>query len=91
VGVKIANSRNGLIANSRLTNPAFGRSVSLYQHCVVLVVEHDDQFEVLVEWLALELVPLGIDHLSYLNFLLQDTKQTISIIQDLAGNWAVSK
>jgi phosphoribosyl-dephospho-CoA transferase len=31
--------------------------------------------------LPLELVPLGIDHVSYLNFLLQDTKQTISIIQ----------
>jgi hypothetical protein len=43
--------------------------------------ERDDQFEALAEWLALELVPLGIDHLSYLNILLQDTKQTISFIQ----------
>jgi len=31
--------------------------------------------------MALELFPFGIHHLSYLNFLLQDTKQTISIIQ----------
>jgi hypothetical protein len=31
--------------------------------------------------LPLELVPLGIDHVSHLNFVLQDTKQTISIIQ----------
>jgi hypothetical protein len=30
---------------------------------------------------SLELVSLGIDHLSYLKFLLQDTKQTISIFQ----------
>jgi hypothetical protein len=70
-----------LIANSRLTDPDFGRSVSPYQHCVVLVVEHDDQFEALAEWLVLELVLLGIDRLSYLNFLLQDTKQTISVIR----------
>jgi hypothetical protein len=43
--------------------------------------EHDDQFDALAEWLALELVPLGTDHLAYLNSLLQDTKQTISIIK----------
>jgi hypothetical protein len=48
--------------------------------------EHDDQFDALAEWLALELVPLGTDHLAYLNSLLQDTKQTISIIKVWAGN-----
>jgi hypothetical protein len=48
---------------------------------IVVEHEHDDKFGALAEWLALELVPLGIDHLSYLNLLLQDTKQTISIIR----------
>jgi Malonate decarboxylase, alpha subunit, transporter len=60
-------------------------TVPLLDYCVTLrgdfEHEHDDQFGALAEWLALELVPLGIDHLSYLKFLLQDTKQTISIIQ----------
>jgi hypothetical protein len=32
-----------------------------------------------------------VDHLSDLNFLLQGTKQTISIIRGQPGNWAVSK
>jgi Membrane transport protein len=39
----------------------------------------------------LELVPLAIDQLSYLRFLLQDTEQTISIVQGQVGRWAVSK
>jgi hypothetical protein len=38
---------------------------------------------------TLELAPIGI--LFHLDLLLQDTKQTISIIQAEAGNWAVSK
>jgi hypothetical protein len=37
--------------------------------------------EALAEWLALELLPFGIDRLSYLHSLLQDTKETITIIQ----------
>ena len=32
-----------------------------------------------------------IDHLFHSNFLLQDTRETISLIQGQAGNWAVSK
>jgi hypothetical protein len=44
-----------------------------------------------VSCFQLELVPLAIDHLSYLKFLLQDTEQTISIIQGQVRSCAVSK
>jgi len=59
-------------------------TVPLLHYCVTLrgdfEHEHDDQFQALAEWLALELVPSGIDHLPYLNYLLQETKQPISLI-----------
>jgi hypothetical protein len=59
-------------------------TVPLLHYCVTLrgdfEHEHDDQFDALAEWLALELVPSGIDHLAYLNYLLQHTKQPISLI-----------
>jgi hypothetical protein len=42
--------------------------------------------EASTELLALELVPLRIHLWFYLTFLLQDTKQTISLIQGQAGN-----
>jgi hypothetical protein len=51
----------------RSTTPFTALPYEVFEH------EHDDQLDALVEWLVLELVPSGIDHLAYLDYLLQKT------------------